>query len=520
MPRVKTALISVSDKSGVRELAEGLAEMGITILSSGGTAAHLREAGIAVTDVSEYTGFPEMMGGRVKTLHPKIHGGLLALRDNKEHVRAAEQQGISLIDLVAVNLYPFEQTVAKPGISLAEAIENIDIGGPSMVRSAAKNYRSVTVICDPARYSEVLEEMRRSGGEVSDSTRARLALDAFRHTARYDMAIHSYLARELSGADLFPASFLVPYERVTDLRYGENPHQHAAFYARALPERIGLAGAEQQHGKQLSFNNYLDLETVLGFVREFQDEPAAVVVKHNSLCGAALGNTLAEAYREALATDPLSSFGGIIGLNRQVDVDTARAVIEGIERHGFMECVLAPGYDADALDALQQRKNLRLLRLPDLGTSDPWALKHVTGGLLVQSPDDESEPGEMKAATKRSPTTREEAALRFAWVVCKHTKSNAIVIAKGNRAVGIGGGLTSRVDAARLAVEKAGERAQGAVLASDAFFPYPDAVEVAADAGVTAIIQPGGSRNDDQAIAACEAHDIAMVFTGIRHFRH
>ena len=519
MPRVRTALISVSDKAGIREFAAGLIEFGVRILSSGGTAKHLREAGVEVTDVSEYTGFPEMMDGRVKTLHPKIHGGLLALRSNAEHLAAAEKHGISLIDLVAVNLYPFQQTVARPDVTLEDAIENIDIGGPSMVRSAAKNYQSVAIITNPERYSMVLEEMKRSGGEVSQETRGRLALEAFAHTAGYDAAIYSHLARQIAGTELFPDFFLQPYERVTDLRYGENPHQHAAFYRRVLPKPVGLAAAEQLHGKALSFNNYLDLETVLGFVREFED-PAAIVVKHNSACGAALGETLAQAYRDALAGDPLSAFGGIVGLNRNVDVETARAILDGIERHGFMECVLAPGYEPDALAALQQKKNLRLLSLPDLQEGDPWALKHVSGGLIVQSPDAGGRPKELKVVTKRAPTEEEDVALRFAWMVCKHTKSNAIVIGRGRKAVGIGGGLTSRVDAARLAVEKAGDRAKGGVLASDAFFPYPDAVEVAAEAGITAIIQPGGSRNDEQAIATCDRSGLAMVFTGMRHFRH
>jgi phosphoribosylaminoimidazolecarboxamide formyltransferase/IMP cyclohydrolase len=493
MARVQTALISVSDKTGVQEFAAGLAELGVKILSSGGTAAHLREGGVAVTDVSDYTGFPEMMDGRVKTLHPKIHGGLLALRDNPEHLAAAEKHAVTLIDLVAVNLYPFEKTVARTDITLADAIENIDIGGPSMVRSAAK--------------------------EVSDATRARLALEAFAHTARYDSAIYNYLSREIGDGEQLPGFFLQGYERASELRYGENPHQQAAFYRRALPAPIGLAGARQLHGKALSFNNYLDLEAVLGFVREF-DTPAAIVVKHNSACGAALGNSLAEAYRDALATDPLSAFGGIVGLNQPADRDTAQAILDGIERHGFMECVLAPGYEPEALDMLRAKRDLRLLELPDLSAADPWAIKHVSGGLVVQSPDAAGDPGELKVATKRAPTAEEEASLRFAWLVCKHTKSNAIVIVRDKKAVGIGGGVTSRVDAARLAVAKAGERARGGVLASDAFFPYPDAVEVGADAGVTAIIQPGGSRNDEQAIATCDERGMAMVFTGVRHFRH
>jgi len=519
MARVQTALISVSDKTGIREFAASLAGLGVTILSSGGTAAHLREGGLEVTDVSDYTGFPEMMDGRVKTLHPKIHGGLLALRDNPEHLAAAEKHGITLIDLVAVNLYPFEQTVAKPDVSLMDAIENIDIGGPSMVRSAAKNYRSVAIIVSPARYQAVPEEMREKDGAISDATRAQLALDAFAHTACYDAAIYSYLASRAGDGAAFPEFFLQPYQRVSELRYGENPHQQAAFYRRSLPKPIGLAAARQLHGKALSFNNYLDLESVLGFVREFEG-PAAIVVKHNSACGAAVGRNLVDAYRDALAADPLSAFGGIIGLNQRVDPETAQAIVDGIERHGFMECVLAPGYDPAALETLKQKKNLRLLELPDLASADPWALKQVSGGMVVQSPDMERERPELKVATKRAPTAGEEAALGFAWTVCKHTKSNAIVIGREGAAVGIGGGVTSRVDAVNLAVEKAGDRARGAVLASDAFFPKPDAVDAAARAGVTAIIQPGGSLGDEEAVAMCDSHDMAMVFTGVRHFRH
>jgi len=519
MSRVKVALISVSDKAGVKEFGAALSALGVKILSSGGTAKHLREGGVEVTEISDYTGFPEMMDGRVKTLHPKVHGGLLALRDNAEHTAAAEKHGIELIDLVAVNLYPFEETVAKPGVTLEEAIENIDIGGPSMVRSAAKNHRYVTVISNPADYELVLEEMRRTGGEVSDETRARLAREAFAHTARYDAAIYAYLSQQGGEAERFPEFFLQPWQKVADLRYGENPHQQAAFYRRAMATPIGLGAARQLHGRELSFNNYLDLETVLGFVAEFE-RPAAMVVKHNSPCGAAAGDSLAQAYKDALDTDPMSAFGGIIGLNKTVDVETAQAILDGIQKHGFMECVLAPGYAPEALEMLKSKRDLRLLELPDLRAADPWALKHVTGGLVVQTPDAASDPTEMKVATKRAPTPEEEAALRFAWIVCKHTKSNAIVIAQGDKAVGIGGGLTSRVDAARLAVEKAGERAKGAVLASDAFFPYSDAVAAGADAGVTAIIQPGGSRNDEEAIDLCDERNLAMVFTGARHFRH
>jgi len=523
MPRIQMALISVSDKSGLREFAAGLVELDVKILSSGGTAAHLREAGLPVTDVSEYTGFREMMDGRVKTLHPKVHGGLLALRDNAEHMAAAGKHGITMIDLVVVNLYPFEATVAKPNVTLAEAVENIDIGGPSMLRSAAKNHRFVTVICDPERYQGVLEEMRAAGGEVSEATRSQLARETFAHTARYDSAIYNYLSRQSAGGEVLPDHFLQPYAKVAMLRYGENPHQQAAFYRRALPAPVGLAAARQLHGKELSFNNYLDLEAVLGFVREW-DRPAAMIVKHNNPCGAAVADSLVQAYRDALATDPLSAFGGIIGLNRVVDEQTAEAILAGIKEYGFMECVLAPGYTPEALAKLQVKRDFRLLELPDLSYRDPWAIKQVTGGLVVQTPDTAGDATELRVVTKRAPTEAELASLRFAWLVCKHTKSNSIVLARDTKAVGIGGGVTSRVDAARLAVQKAGDRAKGAVLASDAYFPFPDALRAGITAGITAVIQPGGSRmrdaGDEVVIEACNRADLAMVFTGVRHFRH
>jgi len=521
--RIQTALISVSDKTGLREFAAGLATLKVKILSSGGTAAHLREAGLPVTDVSEYTGFPEMMDGRVKTLHPKVHGGLLALRDNPEHMAAARRHDISMIDLVVVNLYPFQATVARPGVTLAEAIENIDIGGPSMVRSAAKNHRFVAIVTNPQDYPAILQEMQAHGGEVTEATRNRLAMDAYAHTARYDSAIYNYLQRQYQPEEALPEQFLQPHARVAQLRYGENPHQKAAFYRRVAQTPTGLAAAVQLHGKELSFNNYLDLEAVLGFVREYR-QPAVMIVKHNNPCGAALGDTLAQAYRDALATDPVSAFGGIIGLNQVVDDETAAAVLEGIEQYGFMECLLAPGYRPEALTRLTVKRDLRLLELPDLAAAEPWALKQVSGGLVIQTPDAESAPAELQVVTRRAPTEAEAAALRFAWIVCKHTKSNSIVLAQGTKAVGIGGGVTSRVDAAHLAVKKAGERAKGAVMASDAYFPYPDALHAGISAGVTAVIQPGGSRargaGDDVVIEACDRAGVAMVFTGTRHFRH
>lgn len=519
MPRIKRALISVSDKTGVAEFAKGLAELGVEILSTGGTAKLLAEAGVEVQEVSDYTGFPEMMDGRVKTLHPKIHGGLLALRDNPEHMKAAQEHGIEPIDMVVVNLYPFQETIVRPEVTLQEAIENIDIGGPSMLRSAAKNYRSVAVICDPTRYPEILEELKSKDGELSPATHASLAVEAFRHTAEYDAAIHTYLEGESAEPGALPDRLSPVWKKVQELRYGENPHQKAAFYVDVDSELHGLGAAQQLQGKELSFNNYLDLEAVLSLVREFE-KPAACVVKHLTPCGAATADSLAPAYRDALECDPLSAFGGIIGLNREVDEETAQAILEGIQKYGFMECILAPGYADSALELLRSKRDLRLLELLDLKLQDPFDFKRVTGGLLMQELDVLTQAGDWRIVTQASPTKEQAAALRFAWVVCKHTRSNAIVIAQGSKAVGIGGGVTSRVDAMELAIKKAGQRAQGAVLASDAFFPKPDAVQAAAQAGVTAIIQPGGSKGDQEAIQVCNQHGIAMVFTGMRHFKH
>lgn len=519
MAKISTAIMSVWDKRGLKEFAAGLAEFGVEILSTGGTARMLAEAGIKVREISDYTGFPEMMEGRVKTLHPKVHGGLLARRSNPEDMAQAKAQGIQMIDMVVVNLYPFEATIAKPGVGLEEVIENIDIGGPTMLRSAAKNSRDVVVICNPDRYPEILEEMRANNGEVSQETRARLMVEVYSRTSAYDAVISGYLGKRLLGEkEVMPSSLRAGYEKVEDLRYGENPHQQAAFYRKASGAQIGLAAAKQIQGKQLSYNNYLDLDTVLGFIRECE-EPAAIIVKHNSPCGAALAETLVQAYEEALASDPLSSFGGIIGFNRKVDTATAQAIIKGIEKHGFMECVLAPAYEEEAVRILSAKKDLRLLELADLKTDEELMLRQVTGGMLAQTPDKDS-PEEITAVSRRKPTAEETASLQFAWLVCKHTKSNSIVLVRGKKTVGIGGGDTSRVDAARTALRRAGDRAKGAVLASDAFFPFPDTVRIAAEAGVKAVIQPGGSRNDEEAIRACDENDMAMVFTGVRHFRH
>ncbi len=517
MAKIKTALISVWDKRGLKEFAGGLAALGVEILSTGGTARLLSGLGIKVREISNYTGFPEMMEGRVKTLHPKVHGGLLARRDNPEDMEQAKAHGIQMIDMVVVNLYPFEATIAKPGVSLEEVIENIDIGGPGMLRAAAKNYRHVAVVCNPDRYTEILTEMKANKGEISEATCARLMVETYTRTSAYDAIISSYLGKRMLCAEGMPSRLALNYAKAEDLRYGENPHQQAAFYVKAGAS-LGLAAAKQLHGKQLSYNNYLDLEAVLGFVRECQ-QPAAMIVKHNSPCGAAMADTLTQAYEDALATDPLSSFGGIIGLNRKVDVATAQAIMQGIQKHGFMECVLAPAYDDEAVKILAAKKDLRLLELADLAAQEELSFRQVTGGLLAQTPDNKLAE-EMRVVTRRKPTAEEMASLEFAWLVCKHTKSNAIVLAQGKKAVGIGGGDTSRVDSARSALRRAGERAKGAALASDAFFPFPDTVKMAAEAGVKAIAQPGGSLNDDEVIKACDALGLAMVFTGVRHFRH
>jgi len=518
-PKIKLALISVSDKSGIAEFARGLHEMGVEIISTGNTKKAIADAGIPVKDISEHTGFPEMMNGRVKTLHPKVHGGLLALRDNPEHMAVAAEHGIRMIDMVVVNLYPFEATVAKPGVTLEDAIENIDIGGPSMVRSAAKNYRSVAIVTNPARYGQILDEMRANDGTVTDQTRAELAVEAYTLTAGYDTAISTWLRAHVLDEAGLPAVMTFRGEKQQDVRYGENPHQAAAFYRTAGVKPYGLAAAQVLQGKELSFNNYLDLEAVLSGVREFT-EPTAYIVKHTSPCGVASNPSLAQAYVDALECDPLSAFGGIVGFNREVDQATAQALLDGMAKYGFLECILAPAFSPEAREMLAVKKNLRLLELPDMAAQDSYDFKRVTGGFVVQEPDRETDPKELKVVTKVAPTAEQLEEMRFAWRVMKTTKSNAIVYAKGTKTVGIGGGLYSRVDANKLAAEKAGERAKGAVLASDAFFPQPDNIEVAHQAGIVAIIQPGGSIKDQDTIDACDKYGIAMVFTGVRHFKH
>jgi phosphoribosylaminoimidazolecarboxamide formyltransferase/IMP cyclohydrolase len=515
---VRRALLSVSDKHGIVELAQGLAELGVELVSTGGTARELAGAGLTVRSIEDFTGFPEIMDGRVKTLHPRLYAGLLARRDDAEHLRAASEQEIEQVDLVCVNLYPFEQTVARGDASEEEVIENIDIGGPTMIRAAAKNSAFAAVLVDPADYASVLGELRESAGRLSLATRKKLAGKAFARTARYDAAISTWFAaREGAG---FPESWSDAYEKVSDLRYGENPHQQAAFYARVGSPTHLLAGVEQLHGKELSFNNLLDLSSARELVEEFS-EPACAIVKHNNPCGCAIGATGQEAYEQAFACDPESAYGGVIAVNRPVDLAFA-------ERLGkqFIEVLLAPGYDAAALEALRVKKNVRLLELGDWPASlREVEAKPVIGGQLVQTHDVVAETREqMSAMAAREPTEHEWRDLLFAWTVCRHVRSNAIVLAAGGATIGIGAGQMSRVDAVRIAVQKAQkflpDALAGSSLASDAYFPFPDGPQIALDAGITAIVQPGGSVRDAEVVAAVDAAGAAMVATGVRHFRH
>jgi phosphoribosylaminoimidazolecarboxamide formyltransferase/IMP cyclohydrolase len=521
---LRRALLSVSDKTGLLDLAHGLAACHVELISTGGTRKALADAGLAVRDIAEVTGFPEMLDGRVKTLHPRIHGGILAVRDNPEHVHTLQAHDIQPIDLVVCNLYPFEATAARSGATHEEIIENIDIGGPSMMRSAAKNYRDVAIVTDPSQYAAVLDEMKQHHGALSLATRERLAAAAFARTAAYDHTISAYFSSR-AESETFPAALDLHLQRRQPLRYGENPHQRAAFYVEPDAPASSLARAEVLHGKELSYNNLLDLDSVLNLVREF-GEPAAVVVKHSNPCGAAVAASLVEAFRKAYEGDPLSAFGGILGFNREVDEATALLISEP---NRFVECIIAPGFTDAALQVLTTRptwkKNVRLLRTGplDLRRPRPAGLdyRRVEGGLLVQDRDAGGDDfAQLKVVTKRAPTAEEMRDLRFTWLVCKHVKSNAIVLGKDGAIVGVGAGQMSRVDAVHLAVRKAGERSKGAVLASDAFFPFRDNVDAAARAGVTAIVQPGGSVRDADSIQACDEHGLAMVFTGVRHFRH
>jgi phosphoribosylaminoimidazolecarboxamide formyltransferase/IMP cyclohydrolase len=524
--KLQRALLSVSDKTGLESFARQLAQLGVELLATGGTLKLLRTAGIAAREVSEHTGFPEMMDGRVKTLHPKIHGGLLALRDEPGHVRAMEQHGIAPIDLVVVNLYPFEATVAKEGVERAEAIEQIDIGGPSMVRSAAKNHRFVTVVTDPADYGRVLDELQRTGA-TSEVLRRALAQKAFALTARYDAAISRWLFEEDErGAEWsFPSAFSLAGRLARGLRYGENSHQRAALY---LSGERGPSTATAEvvgEGKELSYNNFVDLDSALALCLEF-DEPFVCVLKHNNPCGAAAAPRIAEALAGAWAGDPLSAFGSVLGFTREVDLAAAEFLVS---ENRFVEAILAPSFAPDALERLKTGakwgKNVRLLATGPIGTGQKGAaaleVKPLRGGFLLQERD-LAVGGTAKAepVTKAKPTKEQLAALLFANKVAKHVKSNAIVLAAGTRVLGVGAGQMSRVDSVHLAVRKAGAAAKGAVLASDAFFPFPDGVEAAMEAGVAALLQPGGSMRDKDVVAACDARGVPMVFTGTRHFRH
>ncbi len=513
---IRRALISVSDKTGIIELAEALEELGIEIISTGGTYKAISEAGVGVTNISDVTGFPECLDGRVKTLHPNIHAGILAVRSKTEHMSRLEELGVEPIDMVIINLYPFKQTVLKEGVSLEEAVENIDIGGPTILRAAAKNYQDVVVVVDPADYGTVLDEIK-SNVEVSKETKFRLAWKVFEHTSHYDTLIAGYL-REKAGGEQFPPTFSVTFEKAQEMRYGENPHQKAAFYKEVGSKKGMLPDAKQLHGKELSFNNINDANGALELFKEF-DDPTVVAVKHTNPCGVGSASTIYEAYMKAYECDPISIFGGIVAANREIDERTAKEI-----NKIFVEIIVAPAYTAGALEVLKSKKNVRVLELKDIQSKyTPGMLdyKKVGGGLLVQEVNNELlDPAEIRVVTKAQPDQKQMDDLIFAWKTVKHVKSNAIVIARNKQTIGIGPGQVNRVWATQSAVERSGERARGAVLASDAFFPFADNIEAAAKAGVTAIIQPGGSLKDQDSIDACNKYGIAMVFTGIRHFKH
>ncbi len=521
MLKIKRALISVSDKTGLLELAKTLKRFKVEIISTGGTQKLLKSQGIGCKAVSEITGFPEIFDGRVKTLHPKIHGGLLYLRGKASHRKTAQAQGIRPIDLVIVNLYPFNETVQKPNVRLEDAIEQIDIGGPAMIRSGAKNHASVAVVTDPADYGEIIQGLNKHKGAVSEQTCARLACKAFEHTAHYDRAISRYLHKKLLQSDEgLPVTLEVPYERKSGLRYGENPHQRAALYQR-MDERPRFS-FEQLHGKELSYNNILDIDSVIDIMREFK-EPCASIVKHNNPCGIALDSNLAAAVSKAVESDPLSAFGGIVGVNRPLDQETAVVLLEKLP---FFEVIVAPKIAPGALQYLKQRKNLRVIAAPDFNTTGPFDLRFVKSGILLQ---DRDKPvyghaaqlrKNLKVVTKRKPTKKQLESLLFAWSCAKLVRSNAIVLVQGKQTVGIGCGQMSRIDSVKLACEKAGPLANGSVMASDGFFPMPDNIVLAHSHHVKSIIQPGGSIRDQEVIDACNHYGIAMVFTGERHFKH
>jgi len=534
MSEIRTALISVSDKEGIADFAQTLDEQGVNILSTGGTAELLREAGVEVTDVADYTGFPEILDGRVKTLHPKIHGGLLALRDDAGHQQELDELDIQTIDMVVGNLYPFEHTISRPDAGLSEAVENIDIGGPTMIRAAAKNYTHVAVLTSPDDYDRVAGELKANDGELSEDTQFELARKAFEHTARYDMTIAQYLGQLETDSGSYPSRMFMDFGKRRDLRYGENPHQSAAFYTEDGFSEPCVSNAKLLSGKEPSFNNIIDINSALELVKEFEG-PAATVIKHTNPCGAAVADNLADAYKAAYLGDPVSAFGSIVALNRPLDVETAqhianfRAEINGERAAYFVEAVIAPAIQEDAMELIHEETGWgERTRFLETGELDPGQtettsqdLRRVVGGLLVQQRDMAGFDREgLEVATDAEPNSDQMRDLGFAWVCCKHVKSNAITLAKDGMLVGAGAGQMSRVDATIISIRKAGDRAKGSVLASDAFFPFPDAVEKAAEAGVEAIIQPGGAKNDEAVAEAAEECGIPMVMTGTRHFRH
>jgi len=526
--KIRRALVSVSDKAGVVDFAKELASMGVEIISTGGTAKALSDAGVKVIGISEVTGFPEMLDGRVKTLHPAVHGGILADRSKPEHMAKIEKHGIKPIDMVVVNLYPFAQTVAKPDVTLEEAVENIDIGGPSMVRSAAKNFAAVAIVSDPEDYAAILQELKENDGALTLETRARLSAKAYAHTSAYDAMITNYLsARFAPPPDVFPQAIDIRLTKLQELRYGENPHQRAAFYRDPSCQEPSVATAKQLSGKELSFNNIYDLNAALELVKEF-DEPTVAIIKHTNPCGCSSAADLATAFGQAREADPISAFGGIIAANRPIDVATAEAITGP---NTFFEAIIAPGFEQAAMPILTEKKkwgaNLRLLQVGDLKAgaapsgSSAMDMKKVVGGMLAQARDTRQiTRGDLKVVTKAAPTDDQIEQLLFAWKMVKHVKSNAIIISRGTQLLGLGAGQPNRVNSVRLAVAQAGEKAKGAVLASDAFFPYPDGPEEAAKAGVAAIIQPGGSVKDEEVIEVADGYGMAMVFCGVRHFLH
>jgi len=511
---IKKALISVSNKEGILSFAQELTRLGIDLISTGGTYRLLRQHHIPVTAVEEVTEFPEMLDGRVKTLHPNIFGGILAQRKNPSHLSTCAAHAISLIDLVVVNLYPFEKTISKADVSLEEAIENIDIGGPSLIRAAAKNFESVGVVVNPSRYPQILEELKHQKKSLSHELRSECAWEAFYHTSRYDALIASFFEKRVLDKKGFPAVVVPLLEKVSDLRYGENPHQKAAFYR--MNNGSGFPNFIQHHGKELSFNNLLDLEAAWQIVKSF-DMPSAVIIKHTNPCGTAIGNSLAEAYQKAYQADSVSAFGSIVGLNRNVDEETAKQISQT-----FVEAVIAPGYDEKALKSLSEKASIRILSLESFFNEPyPYTFRYVDSGFLIQTPDAKTVSNEaLTCVTQRKPTVKEMNDMLFAFIVVKFIKSNAILIVKDGQTVGIGAGQMSRVDAMTIALKKAGDKAKRAVVASDAFFPFRDSLDLAAESQIAAVIQPGGSKRDHESIACCDENQMAMVFTGSRHFKH